>query len=838
VQTSEADFKGGTLRNVVATNLGEVKLSRGIKTLLEQDPDVSTVTAMAESASDGAIYAGTGPKGVLLRLKNDKVERIAVIDDAVTINALLVQPDGSLLIATSGEKGRVYRLAKPADAKPIATQPVTSQPTTESTAESRPTTERSPAVPGLTELFSADDVQYVWGLARVADGTIYAATGPNGQLFAIAPDGSHEQVYKSDQANLTAILSDGKDVLYIGTDPEGLVVRWNRKTRESFVMYDAAESEISALALDSAGNLYAATGETSATQQPAQPENVNKEKAGRPEGGPGGAPLPTEPPAPAPKPPEPPNPNPGEPAPIPKAAYRHPSREDHESTRIDTNVHESNLQNSTKAIRDPLMNSRSIAYRSNSATLLPTLLLAADDEPEPGMPDQPGSQPNAAAAQPSDTNAKPTNATAANAEPKPEGNAIYKIDTDGFVTEVFREQVTIYSMLEINGVLLVGTGDDGQIYQVNPAAEETEVLAKTDAKEVSSLLAAADGKVYLGLANTGSMASMTRGFAESGTYTSSVLDATQVSRFGRMQLHGLLPQGSTLTVATRSGNVKDADAAGWSKWTDDVPASEFVLVGAPPARFLQYRLTFNSKDGSQTPVVQDVDTAYQIPNLAPVVKAVRLSDSQAQLPIPKPGTPPGAEPPKPVGTGTQTIAWDATDGNNDPLTFSLYFHTAPAGPWILLKDKLKDPTFEWDTKTVADGRYEVKVVASDAAANPVGMGKTGSRVSDPIVVDNTPPAIGDIKAETTDTSARIALRVADRTSTVALVEYVVDSGDTWQSTLPSDGIFDQPEETVNFTASNLSRGQHQITIRATDSRGNQSLANVTVNVGGPTTRGG
>ena len=47
---------------------------------------------------------------------------------------------------------------------------------------------------------------------------------------------------------------------------------------------------------------------------------------------------------------------------------------------------------------------------------------------------------------------------------------------------------------------------------------------------------------------------------------------------------------------------------------------------------------------------------------------------------------------------------------------------------------------------MADGRYEVKVVASDAAANPPGQGKTASRVSDPVVVDNTPPVIGDLKA--------------------------------------------------------------------------------------------
>src|SRR3978361_522659 len=78
--TSEADWKNGTFDNVVATNLGDLKLSRAVKTLLEQDADVSTVNALAE-APDGTVYAATGPKGVLLRIKGDTVTKLATVDD-------------------------------------------------------------------------------------------------------------------------------------------------------------------------------------------------------------------------------------------------------------------------------------------------------------------------------------------------------------------------------------------------------------------------------------------------------------------------------------------------------------------------------------------------------------------------------------------------------------------------------------------------------------------------------------------------------------------------------------------------------------------------------------
>src|SRR5262245_8959747 len=80
-QTTEADFKAGTFDNVVATNLGDLKLSRATRTLLAQDARISAVYAMAETP-DGFIYAATGPQGILLRLNGDKVDTAADLGDS------------------------------------------------------------------------------------------------------------------------------------------------------------------------------------------------------------------------------------------------------------------------------------------------------------------------------------------------------------------------------------------------------------------------------------------------------------------------------------------------------------------------------------------------------------------------------------------------------------------------------------------------------------------------------------------------------------------------------------------------------------------------------------
>src|SRR5205085_11882335 len=102
--TTEADFKAGTFHNVVASNLGDLKLSREVRALLTQDDRVSTVNALAE-APDGTIYAGTGPEGVLLACKDGKVTTAAKLDGNINILSLLIDAQGRLLIGTGGEKG-------------------------------------------------------------------------------------------------------------------------------------------------------------------------------------------------------------------------------------------------------------------------------------------------------------------------------------------------------------------------------------------------------------------------------------------------------------------------------------------------------------------------------------------------------------------------------------------------------------------------------------------------------------------------------------------------------------------------------------------------------------
>jgi outer membrane protein assembly factor BamB len=394
--------------------------------------------------------------------------------------------------------------------------------------------------------------------------------------------------------------------------------------------------------------------------------------------------------------------------------------------------------------------------------------------------------------------------------PGSDTNAVYRIDPRGLVTEIFRKPVTLYGMAVRGDSVLLSTGDDGEVYELRPDVGEEAVLLRTDAPDVTGLLSARDGSLYVATSNAGQIYKMSAGYATSGTFDSDVLDATVPSPFGQMHLLGTIPPGTTLTVQTRAGNVRDPENGDWADWTAPQPATAFAAVTSSAARYLQYRLTFSSTDAAKSAVVDEVDVAYQKPNLPPKLTAVTAL--------------PGDTP------GQMTLAWDGNDGNDDELRFGLFVRGVGQGTWMKIAEDLTDTTHPWNARGVADGPYEVRVVASDARANPPGEGREVSRVSDAVLIDNTPPAVGDVQTKADGGKMTITFRVVDRSGTVAGVETTLDRIDHWQKQLPDDKMADSPEERYTVPLSGLESGSHTLMIRATDARGNASFETVAVTV--------
>ncbi len=410
------------------------------------------------------------------------------------------------------------------------------------------------------------------------------------------------------------------------------------------------------------------------------------------------------------------------------------------------------------------------------------------------------------------------------------GNAVYYLSSEGLARPIFRRPVSILAMLLHDGRLILGAGNSGQIFSVDPATRQSVMLADTDASQVTCLAVGWDGDIIFGTANKGSVWQLGKGLARSGSFTSAPMDAQQVARWGTLQLGFSLPKGAAITVATRSGNLAKPDDRTWSPWSQETAATDgFIQIASPSARFLQYRLTM-SCDGSATAAASDVRLVYQVGNLPPEIAKVQVSgpDEPAQ-------GGPGGPPPGPAGSGgptaqsTRNIAIQAADANNDQLVCTIEYRQVGSDNWIKIADKLDKPSYAWDTKTVADGKYELRVTASDSPSNPPATALSAVKVTSPVVVDNTAPVVKDLAAKSMDGKIAASAVATDGNRIVA-IHYSLDSAADWTALLPVDGICDSNSEKVAFEVPSAKPGAHRLTVRATDAFGNMGYASTTVTV--------
>jgi hypothetical protein len=200
------------------------------------------------------------------------------------------------------------------------------------------------------------------------------------------------------------------------------------------------------------------------------------------------------------------------------------------------------------------------------------------------------------------------------------------------------------------------------------------------------------------------------------------------------------------------------------------------------------------------------------------------------------GTPPRFEQP-PQGAlqkGYQTVVWTAHDDNDDELRYAVYFRGENEHEWKLLKDKLEPKFYSWDTTTLPDGAYYLKIVATDAPSNPPALALKTERESERFEVDNTPPVlkIQGIISDSAMPNGKLTLAhftALDATSSIDRAQYSVDGGD-WILVAPVSRLSDSPEEHYELALSGLAPGEHTIAVRAYDHFENVGSAKTTFTV--------
>jgi hypothetical protein len=174
----------------------------------------------------------------------------------------------------------------------------------------------------------------------------------------------------------------------------------------------------------------------------------------------------------------------------------------------------------------------------------------------------------------------------------------------------------------------------------------------------------------------------------------------------------------------------------------------------------------------------------------------------------------------------RTVSWEAKDPDGDKLDYKLCYRGTGEKEWKLLKDELTVTSYTWDTETVPDGEYELRVVASDSPSNPPDKAQTGEKVSEPILIDNTRPTIESLKAVPAGEGQwKIGGKAVDAMSIIVEIQYSADSKD-WVAVDPAGGIFDSKTAEFEFTLKKLDKGEHTVAVKAADAAGNRGVGKV------------
>ncbi|MGD0786133.1 MAG: hypothetical protein ABR969_10020 [Sedimentisphaerales bacterium] len=386
--------------------------------------------------------------------------------------------------------------------------------------------------------------------------------------------------------------------------------------------------------------------------------------------------------------------------------------------------------------------------------------------------------------------------------PSSSASHVYRIDPNGFVIDVFSETAVFFTMYMQKDQILLGTGNKAQMFAVNPKTETDTMIYEDKTSSQITDIKKFGNDVVFATANPPKLIKLKSAFAPTGDFQSALIDAGQPAQWGKLQIEADIPADTKILVSARTGNVEDINDPTFSSWTQPVKITEPLALAVPLGRFLQYKLIL---DGTNTaaPVIREVAVAYMIPNIAPRVMDITIGKAE-----------------KNASLGTRKIDFKAEDENGDKLIYQIDFRKKGRTGWIKLIDDLEKASFDWDTKTIEDGFYELKVTASDRLSNNLTSALTGSRISEPITIDNTPPAIEKHELKITGHSAVLTLTVTDEFSIISAFNYTVDSNDDWISVLPDDNVFDTITENFTIKLQDLKPGQHVLAINTSDAEGN------------------
>ncbi|MGI4755437.1 MAG: WD40 repeat domain-containing protein [Janthinobacterium lividum] len=676
------EFERGTPTNIAIRNDGRLEAAPALRSLAK-----TPATFLWSIAANGAdLYAGSGAASggsQLLRIDSKGAVTTAAAFKELNVQAILPLPDGSVLAATSPD-GKVYR--------------VNSSGTPQVVFDSASVAEKP---------------KYIWSLAQEPNGNLLVAAGGPATIYRVNlanPAAKPEVLFRSGDQHIRALLVAPDGTIFAGSDGAGIIYRI-APDGKAFALYAAPKHEITAMALDPAGNLYAA--------------------------GVGDRRPPALPPLPA-------------------------------SGQTAVSITILQPGSSISATANNIVPEGSEVYRI-APDGTPLRLLQLREDVVYALAFRNGSLFAGT------------------------GNRghVYRIDTAnaGSYTDVAHTEASqVTAMVQTPSGLALATANSGKVLQFSdvPAANAAYVSDVFDGETATQW----------GRAEVLGSASGIDLFARSGNVEN--------------------PRDSLSKLWSDWMPVKTGQTP------LSVPAARYLQWKAVVHPGAQLRsVTVNYLQRNLPPQVDDVvvQPGARIAPASPSSGPGSIAISFRGMPSAAPALAQVETVPAPLlaqrDRNFVTARWLAHDPNNDDLMFALDFRDVHEQTWHRIKDKITERAYSFESALLPDGEYELRVTASDAPVHTDASTLTAERISPSFIIDNTPPVPGALTVTLRNGQVHAAFDAMDATSPIAHAEFSMDAG-PWQYLEPTGRLSDSLSEHYDWTIPVTGTGEHTLAVRVFD----------------------
>jgi len=674
---------------------------------------------------------------------------------------------------------------------------------------------------------------YVWCLSQNKSGDIFAGTGDEGKVYKIDQRGNISLLFDSQDLEILSMNVDKRENLYVGTGPEGFLHKLDKKgnlvwTKNIEALY------VWSIVIDSRNNIFVATGEEGKIFK-VSPEGDIELFTDLTQDN------------------------------VTSLLYDIKGNQLYAGTNPNGQIYKISFEGSIKILYDTDYEEiRALALDDKG-----NLFAAANSAKRkfkmkaPPMPEIPkGEGPSEEAMQQMMEMAKDEPQAffqdmGGSSTPSKQESAIFRFSPDGLIKKSWENKnLFIYSIgIDEDGQLLIGTGSKGLIYKL--IEDDLDVaMIKVDELEILSFLKTKN-KFLFSTGNNGKIFEYTESFNKSGTYISEVFDTKfPMSKFGNIQIDSNIPKSTELKIAYRLGDTEEPGDL-WSDWSKYFDAGKNLNVNEN-ARFIQFKTEFKTSKSDITPLLNSVCINYIQKNYPPSISKIIVDDdndknkgnSKSSRPTGNFSFPTGSSPKtkmdndetdfdldniKPSSKNVKLkIKWKAKDPNGDKLLFSLYFKGEKEKTWKLYKEDITSSSEIIDETSLPDGKYLIKVIASDKRSNGQGESYTAEKISESFLIDNTSPVIKINKQTRTSNKKSshhdyiINVKISDLLSNICEARYSVNASE-WNYLTPDDGIYDSQEESGSFTLEKLDKNEeYTIMVKVIDSSGNIAASSIVI----------